>query len=354
MSTIAPYESSHLSPTGPGDERPTATQIVLDQGLLGQLTNFNIAITGGSAGLGRETAKALHATGARIFILVPPVEGSAAAAKEIEEENKADSRLTECQSVLKPIETIFLDLGSQASVRDGAKELRKKTANRLNVLICNAGIMSPPFTATKDGFEPHFGINFLGHFLLVNELTDALESGAKVTPQVPSRIVCLSSLGHRACSLSVADLPPKVPDTVSQQAAPELYNDSKLLMLWMANEAERRFSNRNVHCFSVNPGSIETPLTAHLGWNSIRAVMGDKVKEFDRLSKSIPQGAATTVWGAVGKELEGQGGLYLDDVRVALPAGEGRGFCTHGYAPHAYDRKSEHELWKLADSLIKE
>ncbi|KAM0723254.1 hypothetical protein Q7P37_001455 [Cladosporium fusiforme] len=354
MSSQSPYESAHQNASGPGDDRPTALQIIHDQGLVGQLGHLNIAITGGSTGLGKQTAKALHATGARIFILVPPGEQSETAAKEISQENKQDPKLQDRKETLKPIEVIPFDLGSFVSVRKAAKQLQSATANGLNVLVCNAGVMSPPFNATKEGFEPHFGINFLGHFLLLRELTEHLALGAKAAPSFASRVVVLSSLGHRARTIDPENLPPKIIQQADPQASHGLYNDSKLMLLWMANEAERRLSTRGIHSCSVNPGSIETPLTARLefGWESIRAIMGENVKEFDRLSKSVEQGAATTVWAAVGKEMEGQGGLYLDDVQVALPAKEGSPFFTHGHAPHAYDRSSEHSLWKLADSLI--
>lgn len=349
MSYTGPYAKVHQNATGPGDARPTALQIVHDQGLVGKLSHLNIAITGGNTGLGRETAKALHATGAQLFVLVPQGELSKPFADDITNENKQDSKLSEQAQTFKPIETIALDLGSFASVRDAAKQLRKATPNGLNILICNAGVMAPPFATTKEGFEPHFGINFLGHFLLLRELADHLELGAKTVPSFASRVVTLSSLGHRSRNLDPASLPPPVPKEPNHA----LYEDSKLLALWLANEAERRLSSRGIHSMSVSPGSIETPLTTSSGgWEAIRAMMGDAVKNFDRLTKNPEQGAATTVWGAISKEMEGQGGVYLDDVQVATPAKEGSPRFTHGYAPYAYDRASEHALWKLADGLI--
>lgn len=356
MSPKSRYEEVYQNASGPGDDRPTALQIVHDQGLEGKLSHLNIAITGGSTGLGRETAKALHATGAQILVLVPAGELSSKFANDIAHENLQDPKLQEHKQTFKPIETIALDLGSFASVRNAAKQLKKATANGVNVLVCNAGVMSPPFTTTKEGFEPHFGINFLGHFLLLRELTEHLALGARTAPAFASKVVVLSSLGHRAGNVNIEDLPPKVPEQASNQAAPDLYHDSKLELLWMANEAERKLSSQGIHSLSVSPGSIKTPLTAHLGggWDGIRAVMGDQVKDFDRLSKNVEQGAATTVWAAISKEMEGRGGLYLDDVQVALPAKEGTANFTHGYAPYAYSRASEHALWKLADDLVQQ
>lgn len=353
MSYTGPYAKVHQNATGPGDDRPTALQVVHDQGLVGKLSHLNIAITGGSTGIGRETAKALHATGAQLFVLVPQGELSKPFANDIANENKQYPKLSEHAQTFKPIETLTLDLGSFASVRDAAKQLRKATPEGLNVLICNAGVMSPSFTATKEGFEPHFGINFLGHFLLLRELADHLALGAKNVPSFASRVVTLSSLGHRARNFDPKSLPPAVPKQTTPASIHQLYTDSKLETLWMANEAERRLSNRGIHSMSVSPGSIETPLTTSSGgWEAIRAMMGDAVKDFDRLTKNLEQGAATTVWGAISREMEGQGGLYLDDVQVATPAKEGSPGFTHGYAPHAYDRASEHALWKLADGLI--
>ena len=353
MSYTGPYAKVHQNATGPGDARPTALQVVHDQGLIGKLGYISIAVTGGSTGISRETVKALHATGAQLFVLVPTSELSKPFADDIANENKRDPKLSKFEQTFKPIETIAMDLGSFTSVRDAAKHLQTAIPNGLNVLICNAGVMSPPFTATKEGFEPHFGINFLGHFLLLRELEDHLALGARNAPSFASRVVTLSSLGHRARNLDPADLPPPVPKETTTQSSPQLYTDSKLETLWMANEAERRLSSKGIHSMSVSPGSIETPLTASSGgWEGIRAMMADAVEDFDRLTKNLEQGAATTVWGAISKDMEGRGGVYLDDVQIASPAKEGTPAFTHGYAPHAYDEASERALWELADGLI--
>lgn len=122
----------------------------------------------------------------------------------------------------------------------------------------------------------------------------------------------------------------------------------------MANEIDRRFKAERIHGLSLNPGSIVTPLTAHIGWDTMRSRMGKDVEEFDRLTKNMDQGAAATVWAAVGRELEGKGRLYLNDVQVAKPEIENSPKFTHGYAPWAYDEGKGHQLWDLASKLLKD
>ena len=100
----------------------------------------------------------------------------------------------------------------------------------------------------------------------------------------------------------------------------------------MANEIDRRFGPRGIHGLSVNPGSVATPLTPHTCWDTMRDRMGKDIGEFDRITKNVEPGAATTVWVAIGPELEGKGALYVDDVQLARPAIEDTPLFTHGYA----------------------
>lgn len=353
---IAPYLDLHRDPRGAGDQRPTAIQIIQDQDLFGKLGHLNILVTGGNSGLGLETVKALQTTGARIIIAVAPGVDGEAAAREIQRSNETDPRLSDRQIALKPIESVPIDLGSLANIKSTAADIKARTDNRLNMLICNAGVMTPAFAVTHDGFEPHFGINYLGHFLLFNELADALGSASRNdNPPFASRVVILSSLGHRGADVDVDQVPPSVGHEPESRVQ-NFYSESKTELLWMANEIERRFAGRgtSIHALSINPGSIATPLTAHIGWDVMRRGTGGHVDEFDRLTKNPEQGAATTVWAAVGRELEGKGGYYLDDVQVARPAVDGTPAFTHGYAPWAYDEEKARRLWDRTREILRE
>lgn len=131
MARLAPYLEQHKNLQGPGDARPTAIQIIEDQGLVASpsWTDRVVLITGCSpGGLGPETAKAIHLTGADIFITARDV----AKGKQVAEEILADGKPGK-------VEVIQMDLGSLESVRAGAEEFLRKSGNKLNVLINNAG-----------------------------------------------------------------------------------------------------------------------------------------------------------------------------------------------------------------------
>lgn len=128
MSNLAPYASDHRDPNGPADARPSALKIIRDQNLDGELIGKVILITGGTFGIGRETTRALHATGADIYITGRDAEKGKATVDELSMDGKPGK-----------IEYIFVDQGSLSSVRALAKELLQKTNGQLNCLICNAG-----------------------------------------------------------------------------------------------------------------------------------------------------------------------------------------------------------------------
>jgi NAD(P)-dependent dehydrogenase (short-subunit alcohol dehydrogenase family) len=137
---------------GPGDARPTALQIIEDEGLTGALTSKVFLITGVSSGIGIETLRALHATGAHIIGTVRNLEKGHKVVDEILTERKGGK-----------ITLVHMDLDSFASVRAGAAEILSLSEGRLNVLIANAGIMAVPFALTTDGYESQFATNHLGH-----------------------------------------------------------------------------------------------------------------------------------------------------------------------------------------------
>lgn len=124
------YAAAHISPNGIGDARPTALQVVQDEGLIDGLGGKTFLVTGANDTTGLETARALHMTGARIFITTRSPEKSAQAIKSIIESNGGEKG---------GIEALTMELGDLFSVRNAAKEFLAKS-NRLNVLVCNAGI----------------------------------------------------------------------------------------------------------------------------------------------------------------------------------------------------------------------
>ena len=158
------YHAAHQSLNGPGDARPSAMQIVEDEGLVGKLSDKTMLVTGTSSGIGIETARALAATGAHIFCTVRNVAKGEAALKDI----------------LKPgqVEIIQMDQNSLESVRHGAKEYLERSNGKCNVLVCNAGIMACPQAKSADGFESQFAVCHLAHFQLFVLLKDALSNSS--------------------------------------------------------------------------------------------------------------------------------------------------------------------------------
>lgn len=316
------YAEAHGSPNGPDDARPTALQIVKEENRETALTDKVALITGCSSGIGIETARALAATGAKVYCCVRnPAKGTAA-----------------LSNILSPgrVELLTLDLNSLDSVRACAKDFLAKS-EKLNILINNAGIMATPtLEKTADGFEGQFGTNHLAHFLLFQLLKPALLRSS--TPEFASRVVALSSMGHRSGGVQFGNYGFERGDYGPWVA----YGQSKTANIYMANEIERRYGGRGLHALSVHPGGIMTGLQVHMSQETKDSFA--KNEAIMRTIKSPAQGAATTLWAAVGREWEGKGGRYLEDCHEAEPHQGG----ADGYAKWAYDEEAEKRLW--ADS----
>lgn len=315
------YAAAFASPNGPGDGRPTALDIVRDNGIEGQLKDKVMLVTGCSSGLGIESARALSATGARVFCT----------ARNLKKGEEALS------GILEPgrVELLELKLDSLESVRACANHFLARSKS-LNVLLCNAGIMMPPYAKTVDGFESQFGTNHLGHFLLFHLLKDALLAGS--TPSFNSRVVVVSSLGHRGGGIQFDDI------NLEKNYTPgKGYAQSKTANIYMANEIERRYGPKGLHALSLHPGGIMTALQVHMDpkfigqWKTNENAMKGMM--------SPEQGAATQVMAAVGKEFEGKGAKYLEQCSESGPAKEGYTGLDTGYESWAFDKEKEQKLW---------
>ncbi|OLN92160.1 Retinol dehydrogenase 12-like protein 1 [Colletotrichum chlorophyti] len=331
MSRLAPYTEQHKTFNGPGDARPTAIQIIEDQGLVGKWAGKVALVTGCSpGGIGPETARALHVAGADVYITVRDVAKGEEVARDILSDGKPGK-----------VEVIKLDLGSLESVRQGAKEFLSKS-DKLNVLINNAGVMACPRGKTAEGFETQFGTNHLGHFLLFNLLKPTLLASS--TPAFNSRVVALSSLAHRDGVINFDDLNFDRTEYHDWSA----YGQAKLANILFANELDRRYGAKGLHALSVHPGVIVSPLQRH------RADFQEMMKSpaIAAFLKSTAQGAATSVWAATAKEWEGKGGRYLEDVSEAeaVPPDAPQG--SPGYSKLAYDPPAEKRLWLESLKLV--
>lgn len=320
------YTEAHVKPNGPGDSRPTALQIIRDEHAEGKLKGEVIIITGTSSGLGIETTRALAATGATLFLTARDV-------------TKAQSALAEIFDPSR-MEIVEMDQADLSSVRAAAAAILAKTS-KVHLLVNNAGVMAiPDLRLTADGHEMQFGTNHLSHFLFFKLLEPALLACA--SSNLPSRVVNLSSSGHNMHGLNDSDNYSFQKETYDPLIA---YGQSKTGNIYMANEIERRYGSRHLHATSVHPGVIHTGLARHMGPDAFKG------REYLFPSmKSVEQGAATSVWAAVGKAWAHEGGKYLVDCAVADPSVEGEDkFTVSGYSPFAYDVKEATRLW--SDSL---
>ncbi|KAF3036344.1 hypothetical protein E8E12_007459 [Didymella heteroderae] len=321
------YAEAHAKPNGPGDGRPTALQIVKDEGMEGKLTGEVIVITGTSSGIGIETTRALATTGATLFLTARDV-------------TKAQTALA---GIFEPsrMEIIEMDQASLSSVRTAAALILSKTS-KIHLLVNNAGIMAiPDLRLTADGHELQFGTNHLSHFLFYKLLEPALLAAS--SKALPSRVISLASSAHNVHGLNE-------PDNYAFQKGPYdpsiAYGQSKTANIYMANEIERRYGARHLHAVSVHPGIVATGLTQHMPPDAFKGM-----EHLYPLMKSVEQGAATSVWAAVSPAWEHDGGRYLVDCAVAEPYIEGEDkFTTPGFAPWAYDEDLAERLWN--DSLV--
>jgi NAD(P)-dependent dehydrogenase (short-subunit alcohol dehydrogenase family) len=245
-------------------------------------------VTGANTGLGFETAKALAAKGARVVLAVRNIDKGKDAASAITAATP-DADVTLQQ----------LDLSSLASVREAAAEL-KSDHDHIDLLVNNAGLMYPPKQTTEDGFEMQFGTNHLGHFALTGLLLDHL------TPTAGSRIVTVSSIGHRInAAIHFDDL--QWERSYNRVSA---YGQSKLANLLFTYELQRRLASRNTTiALAAHPGGSDTDLMRHLP-DSLQFTLPVLRPLFQSAAMgALPQLRAATDPDVVGAQYYGPGGL---------------------------------------------
>jgi NAD(P)-dependent dehydrogenase (short-subunit alcohol dehydrogenase family) len=302
-------------------------QIIKDEGMIDGLKDKAIVITGTSSGIGIETARALAATGANLFLTARDV-------------SKAKSALADFYDPQR-MEIVEMDQANLSSVRQAASAILAKTS-KVHLLVNNAGIMAiPDLRFTADGHELQFGTNHLAHFLLFKLLEPALLAAG--SEALPSRVVILSSSGHNIHGLNGSDNYNFQDNDYDPFTA---YGQSKTANIYMSNEIERRFASRHLHSTSIHPGIIATGLAQHMPPDAFKGM-----EHLYPVMKSVEQGAATTVLAAVGRDWKHQGGKYLVNCDVAPPHNDqDDAFTSSGFAQHAYDEEKAARLWE--DSLV--
>ena len=300
------------------------------------LSGKRVLVTGVSAGLGVETARALAAHGAEVV----------GAARNLAKAKDATAPVRADAANGGSLELVELDLASLASVRACADAL---VANRepFDLVICNAGVMATPSGKTADGFERQFGTNHLGHFVLVNRIASLMKPGA--------RLVNLSSAGHQ---VSDVDL-----DDPNFERAPyhawAAYGRSKTANILFAVEFDRRHKDRGIRAAALHPGAIQTELSRYLDEEARRELTEIRA-QLERIPgakamvyKSVPQGAATSVWAAAVAEADAVGGRYCEDCHVAEII-DAPGFTFAGVRPYALNPETAKALWAKSEQMVGE
>jgi NAD(P)-dependent dehydrogenase (short-subunit alcohol dehydrogenase family) len=298
------------------------------------LSGKRVLVTGASAGLGVETARALVSHGASVV----------GAARDLAKARDATTVVREAARNGATFDLIELDLASLKSIRAAADRL-VKDGRPFDVVIANAGVMATPKGKTADGFETQFGTNHLGHFTFVNRIASLIKSGG--------RLVNLSSAGHRFSDVDLED--PNFEHTPYTEFG--AYGRSKTANALFAVEFDRRHKARGVRAAAVHPGGIQTELGRHMTPELIQQMMtninqsrpaGAPPFEF----KTIPQGAATSVWAGFVAKADEVGGRYCEDCHVATLNADPA--IREGVRPYAIDPDRAKALWALSEKLVGE
>jgi NAD(P)-dependent dehydrogenase (short-subunit alcohol dehydrogenase family) len=304
------------------------------------LRGKRILITGVSAGLGIETARSLAAHGAHVI---------GAARNLAKAENATAQVRKDAANSGGRFELVELDLASLKNVRARADGLLAK-GESFDAIIANAGVMATPFGHTADGFETQFGSNHLGHFVLVNRIAPLIRNGG--------RLINLSSAGHRFSNVDLED-----PTFVRTPYDPWVaYGRSKTANILFAIAFDKRHQGKGIRAAAVHPGGIQTELDRHLDPVHIQKMIeriNDQLASEGKAPfqlKTIPQGAATSVWAAAVAPADEVGGQYCENCHVGkiVPDDVTITAVSEGVRSYALDPKNAEALWKKSEEMVRE
>ncbi|XP_071494022.1 WW domain-containing oxidoreductase-like [Diadema antillarum] len=298
------------------DAYSTALHVLQGRDLSGQYA----IVTGANSGIGFEAARSLALHGVHVVLACRNLKSGNDAAGRIRKE------LDQAQVVV-----MHLDLASLRSIKQFAQNYILRDWP-LHMLICNAAVFGLPWQQTEDGIEMTFQVNHVGHFYLVNLLTEVLKKSA------PARIVIVSSESHRFIDFYSSKLDMNEVAVPKEKFWPILaYGRSKLANILHSNELNRRLSSHNVTCNALHPGNM---IYTGLGKNWwFYRLLWHLVRPF---TKSAQQGAATSIFCATARELEGVGGMYFNHCCACMPSDE------------AQSEELGAAMWELTEKILKE
>ena len=318
------YEGALQKPIGSGFNATSTTNDVI-KGI--NLTGKIAIVTGGYTGIGLETTKTLAAAGATVIIPARSIE-------------KATKNLEGIDNV----EVVEMDLMNPDSI-DAFAATFLASGRPLHVLINNAGIMFVPLRRNSHGIESQLATNYLAPFQLTARLWDALKKANG------ARVINISSQGHQFAPFNFDD-----PNFDSREYETlQAYGQSKTALNLFSLELDNHAKAFGVRAYSVHPGNIwgtelarEAPIEILQQFGFVDD-KGNIVPEVIASLKTIPQGAATTIWCATSPLLDNIGGVYCEDVDIAELA-TGQNFST-GVKPYSLDEASAKQLWPLTEEL---
>ena len=304
------------------------------------LRGKRILVTGVSAGLGVETARSLAAHGANVVGAARDLNKAETATAHVRKDASANGG---------SFDLIALDLGDLKSVRDCSDKLLEK-GEPFDVVIANAGVMATPFTYTKDGFEMQFGTNHLGHFVFVNRIASLIRAGG--------RLINLSSAGHRYSNVDLQD-----PNFERTEYEPFVaYGRSKTANILFSVAFDNRHRERGVRAAAVHPGGIRTELGRYTDVGRLETMIAQINKQLAAEGKApfqlktVPQGAATSVWAGVVAPADEVGARYCENCHVGnvVPDDVTITVASEGVRAYALDPTNAEALWKKSEEMVGE
>jgi NAD(P)-dependent dehydrogenase (short-subunit alcohol dehydrogenase family) len=304
------------------------------------LKGKRILVTGVSAGLGVETARSLAAHGAHVVGAARDLNKAKTATEQVRNDAAANGG---------SLELVELDLANLKSVRACSDRLLAE-AEPFDVVIANAGVMATPFGHTTDGFETQFGTNHLGHFVLVNRIASLIRDGG--------RLINLSSSGHRYSNVDLED--PSFEHTPYEPFV--AYGRSKTANILFAVAFDKRHRDRGVRAAAVHPGGIQTELARYLDASRMQKIVEQINQQLAAEGKpafkfkTVPQGAATSVWAAVVAPADEIGSRYCENCHVGqiVPDHVTITAISEGVRGYAFDAENAEALWKKSEEMVGE
>jgi NAD(P)-dependent dehydrogenase (short-subunit alcohol dehydrogenase family) len=318
------YQGALQQPIGSGfNARSTASDVIKGINLTGKIA----IVTGGNTGIGLETTKTLAAAGATVIV----------AARDIE---KATKNL----QGIAHVEIAAMDLMDPNSINAFANTFLA-SGRALHLLINNAGIMWVPLRRDSRGIESQLATNYLAAFQLTAQLWPALKKAAG------ARVINVSSQGHQFAPFNFDD-----PNFLTREYETlQGYGQSKTASNLFALELDHRGKAFNVRAYSLHPGAIngtelgrEAPIALFQQMGFCDAD-GNLLPEVAASLKTIPQGAATTVWCASSPMLNTTGGVYCEDADIAVLATDAA--AGNGVKLYSLDESNAKQLWTLSETM---